>query len=63
MAPRRFDWVEIGRVGRELFDGEPSRSPLVQSANSRAMDAEPIQDDDQGLPVNSIQSPQVAHHV
>ena len=63
VAPEGFDRIEVGRVGREPFDVEPSRSPLVQSAHGRAMDVEPIQDDDQGAPMNSVQPTQVADHV
>ena len=63
VAPEGFDRIEVGRVGREPFDVEPSCSPLVQSAHGRAMDVEPIQDHDQRPPMQTMQLSQVPHHV
>lgn len=63
VTPERFDRVQIGSVGREPLDVEPSCPSLAQSANGRAMDVEPIEDDDQRPLVNSMQSPQIAYHV
>ena len=63
VAPEGFDRIEIGRVGRKPFDVEPTRSALVQSANGRTVDVEPIQDHDQRPPMKTMQLSQVAHHV
>ena len=54
MAPECFDRIEVGRVGGQPFDVEPSRSSLVQSTHGRAVDVEPIQHHDQRPPILSV---------
>ena len=47
VAPESLDRIEIGRVSGQPFDVEPGRSALLQLANRRPMDVEPIQHHDQ----------------
>jgi hypothetical protein len=46
LIPNRFDWVEIGCVGWQPFDGQPVGPLLLQLPHCRSMHVQPVADQD-----------------
>ena len=55
VAPEGLDRIQVGRVSGQPFDVEPGGTALVQSANRRPMDVEPIHHHDQRPPMQTVQ--------
>ncbi len=63
VTPKSLDRIQVGRISREPLDVEPCGAALVQLANRRPMDVEPIHYHDQRPPMQTVQPSQVPHHV
>ena len=63
VTPQSLDRIQVGRISREPLDVEPGGTALLQLANRRPMDIEPIQHHDQRSLMDAMQLSQVAHHV